>query len=43
MGDSLVDKVKNAMPQEEDLIEVAELFKAFGLNCALVIWRCSWR
>ena len=30
MGDSLVDKVKNAMPQEEDLIEVAELFKAFG-------------
>lgn len=30
MGDSLVDKVKHAMPQDEDLIEVAELFKAFG-------------
>lgn len=30
MSDSLVDQVKNAMPQEEDLIEVAELFKAFG-------------
>lgn len=30
MGDSVVDKVKEAMPQEEDLIEVAELFKAFG-------------
>ncbi|NCC00340.1 MAG: transcriptional regulator [Clostridia bacterium] len=30
MSDNLVDKVKGAMPQEEDLIEVAELFKAFG-------------
>lgn len=30
MGDNVVDKVKEAMPQEEDLIEVAELFKAFG-------------
>lgn len=30
MGDNLIDKVKSEMPQEEDLFEVAELFKAFG-------------
>lgn len=30
MGESLVTKVKNAMPAEDDLFEVAELFKAFG-------------
>ena len=31
MGDSLVEQVRNAMPPEDDLFEVAELFKAFGL------------
>ena len=30
MGDSLVEQVKAAMPPEDDLFEVAELFKAFG-------------
>ena len=30
MGDSLVEQVRNAMPPEDDLFEVAELFKAFG-------------
>ncbi|MBQ2287873.1 MAG: helix-turn-helix transcriptional regulator [Lachnospiraceae bacterium] len=30
MGDNLVIEVKNAMPPEDDLFEVAELFKAFG-------------
>lgn len=30
MGESLVTEVKNAMPAEDDLFEVAELFKAFG-------------
>lgn len=30
MGDNLIEKVKSEMPQEEDLFEVAELFKAFG-------------
>ena len=30
MGDSLVTEVKNAMPPEDDLFEVAELFKAFA-------------
>ena len=41
MGDSLVEQVRNAMPPEDDLFEVAELFKAFGdttrakINCAM--------
>ena len=30
MGDSLVEQVKAAMPPEDDLFEVAELFKTFG-------------
>ena len=30
MGDSLVEQVRDAMPPEDDLFEVAELFKAFG-------------
>ena len=30
MGESRITEVKNAMPPEDDLFEVAELFKAFG-------------
>lgn len=30
MGENLVSEVKNAMPPEDDMFEVAELFKAFG-------------
>ena len=30
MGESRITEVKTAMPPEEDLFEVAELFKAFG-------------
>lgn len=30
MGENLVTEVKNAMPPEDDMFEVAELFKAFG-------------
>ena len=30
MGDSLVEQVKAAMAPEDDLFEVAEVFKAFG-------------
>ena len=30
MIDSRITEVKNAMPPEDDLFEVAELFKAFG-------------
>lgn len=30
MGEQLIEEVKNAMPSEDDLFEVAELFKAFG-------------
>lgn len=30
MGECLVAEVKNAMPPEDDMFEVAELFKAFG-------------
>lgn len=28
--EDIIEKVKGAMPSEEDLFEVAELFKAFG-------------
>ena len=43
MGNNLIEKVRNGMPEEEDLIEVAELFKAFGdptrakIICALTV------
>ena len=30
MIDSRITEVKNAMPPEDDLFEVAELFKGFG-------------
>ena len=48
MGDSLVEQVRNAMPPEDDLFEVAELFKAFGdstrakIICAFtILWEMS--
>ena len=42
MGDSLITEVKNAMPPEEDLFEVAELFKAFGDTTRIkILWALS--
>ena len=46
VNNEIVEQVKKAMPEEESLYDVAELFKVFGdstrirIICALLIMRC---
>ena len=46
VNNEIVEQVKKAMPEEESLYDVAELFKVFGdstrirIICAYLIMRC---